>query len=202
MSLFFYVQAIKGEYPMQFKPLFNGKLLRLAAPQPDDHAAFAQWSQNDDYLRTMDNDPARPINSEVHAQWEQGWIGASNTFHFRLRTLADDKLIGMVLLGGVELTNQTATLGIAIGDPAYWSKGYGTDAMQLILGYGFRELNLHRVTSSTISYNVRSVKVHEKVGFKREGVQRESIQREGQRYDVIHFGILRHEWQALNEVTA
>jgi RimJ/RimL family protein N-acetyltransferase len=186
---------------MHFKPLFNGKLVRLAAPQADDHVAFAQWSQNDDYLRTMDNDPARPVTPEAHAQWEQGWSGAPNMFFFRLRTLADDKLIGMVVLGGVEWTNQTASLGIAIGDPAYWSKGYGTDAMQLILGYAFRELNLHRVTSSTISYNVRSVKVHEKVGFKREGTQRESIQREGQRYDVIHFGILRHEWQALNQVT-
>jgi RimJ/RimL family protein N-acetyltransferase len=186
---------------MQFKPLFTGNLVRLAAPQPDDHIMFAQWSTNDDYLRTMDNDPARPVSAEAHSAWEQGWSGAPNTFHFRLRTLEDNKLIGLVALGGVEWNNGTASLGIAIGNPAYWSKGYGTDAMQLILGYAFRELNLHRVTSSTISYNERSIRVHERVGFRREGLQRESIQREGQRFDVIHFGILRHEWQALNNVT-
>lgn len=182
---------------MQFKPLFNGKLVRLAAPQPDDHVYFARWSENDDYLRVMDNDPARPMNPETHAQWEQGFISSPNTYHFRLRTLSDDRLIGMVALGGIEWTNQTANLGIAIGDPQYWSKGYGTDAIRLILGYGFRELNLHRITSSTISYNVRSIKVHEKVGFKREGIERERVQREGQRYDVIHFGILRPEWAAV-----
>lgn len=182
---------------MQFKPLFNGKLVRLAAPQPDDHLHFAKWSENDDYLRIMDNDPARPISAESHAQWEQGWTGAPNVYHFRLRTVTDDKLIGVVVLGGIEWTNQTASLGIAIGDPAYWGKGYGTEAMHLILGYAFRELNLYRVTSSTISYNTRSVRLHEKVGFQHEGVQRQSIQREGQRYDVIHFGILRHEWEAL-----
>jgi len=181
---------------MEFKPLFTGKLVYLAAPQSDDHLAFAQWSKNDDYLRIMDNDPARPVSADAHAQWEQGFINAPNVFHFRLRTLADDKLIGMVLLGDVQWTNQTAALGIAIGDPEYWSKGYGTDAMRLIVDYGFRELNLHRITSSTISYNTRSIKVHEKVGFQREGLQRQSIQREGQRYDVIYFGLLREEWAA------
>ncbi len=184
---------------MQFKPLFAGKLVYLAASQSDDHISFSQWSKNDEYLRIMDNDPARPYSAESHAQWEQGFTSSPDTFHFRLRTIADDKLIGMVVLGGVQWTNQTAALGINIGDPDYWSRGYGTDAMRLIVGYGFRELNLHRITSSTISYNIRSIKVHEKVGFQREGVQRQSIQREGQRYDVIHFGILRGEWEALPE---
>jgi RimJ/RimL family protein N-acetyltransferase len=182
---------------MNFKPLFNGKLLYFAAPQADDNIHFAKWTQNDEYLRTMDNDPARPLSPEAHAQWEQGFINSPNSFHFRLRTLTDDTLIGMVVLGGVEWTNQTAHLGINLGDPNYWGKGYGTEAMAMILSYGFRELNLHRVTSSTISYNIKSIRVHEKVGFQREGLQRESIQREGQRYDVIHFGILRPEWEAL-----
>jgi RimJ/RimL family protein N-acetyltransferase len=184
---------------MDFKPLFNGKLVRLAAPQADDNVHFAAWTQNDTYLRTMDNDPARPLSAEAHAQWEQGFISAPDVFHFRLRTLADDTLIGMVVLGGVQWTNQTAFLGINIGDTAYWGKGYGTDAMRLIVNYGFRELNLHRITSSTISYNIGSIRVHEKVGFQREGVQRQSIQREGQRFDVIHFGLLRDEWAALAE---
>jgi RimJ/RimL family protein N-acetyltransferase len=185
---------------MNFKPLFNGKLLRLAAPQPDDSLAFAKWSENDHYLRIMDNDPARPINAEQHAQWEAGFFSAPNVYAFRLRTLADDTLIGTVLLGGVDAMHQTANLGIAIGDTNYWRKGYGTDAMCLILNYGFDELNLYRITSSTMSYNVPSMKVHEKVGFQREGVQRQSIQRQGQRFDVIHYGILRPEWEALHAI--
>jgi RimJ/RimL family protein N-acetyltransferase len=183
---------------MDFTPLFTGKLLRLAAPQPEDHALFAEWYKDDRYLRTMDNDPARPLSPEAHAAWEQGFISAPDVFHFRLRTLDDDRLIGMVALGGIQWTNQTSNLGINIGDPAYRGKGYGTDGMRLIINYGFRELNLHRITSSTISYNTASIKVHEKVGFQREGVQRESIQRENQRFDVIHFGLLKPEWLALN----
>jgi RimJ/RimL family protein N-acetyltransferase len=184
---------------MQFKPLFKGKLVRLAAPQADDYTYFAKWSENDEYLRIMDNDPAKPVSAEMHAQWEQGFSNAPNLYFFRLRTLTDDQLIGTAVLGDVHAMNQTAHLGIAIADPAYWGKGYGTDAMHLILGYAFRELNLYRVNSSTISYNTRSIKLHEKVGFKHEGVQRQSIQRERQRYDVIYFGILQHEWFALTE---
>jgi RimJ/RimL family protein N-acetyltransferase len=50
--------------------------------------------------------------------------------------------------------------------------------------------------SGVIAYNIRSIKVHEKVGFRPEGVQRSFIQREGQRFDVILYGLLRPEWQA------
>jgi RimJ/RimL family protein N-acetyltransferase len=183
---------------MQFQPLFTGKLVRLAAPKPEDKECFAKWSENDEYLRVMDNDPARPIAPEAWEQFEAGILNLPSCFHFHLRTLADDILIGVVGLAEIQWTHQTASMGIAIGDPAYWGKGYGTDALQLILGYAFRELNLYRVGSTTISYNARSIKAHEKVGFRREGAQRSFIQREGQRFDLIHFGILRPEWQELH----
>ncbi|MUG95688.1 GNAT family N-acetyltransferase [Scytonema sp. UIC 10036] len=182
---------------MEFKPLFTGQLVRLAAPKPDDNVHFAKWSENDEYLRFADNDPARPITPEDWTQFEASILNSPNSFHFRLRTLADDTLIGGVGLFQVQWTHGVGSLGIAIGDSTYWGKGYGTDALKLILGYAFRELNLYRVSSSTISYNVRSVKAHEKVGFCQEGRQRNAIQREAQRFDVIHFGILRPEWEAL-----
>ena len=182
---------------MQFQPLFSGTQVRLAAPQPGDREQFAHWSENDAYLRIMDNDPARPLTPEAWADFEASILTNPTCFHFHLRTLADDRLIGMAGLAEVQWPHQTATLGIAIGDPAYWGKGYGSDGMRLLLGYGFRELNLYRIGSSTISYNLRAIKAHEKVGFQREGVQRGFIQREGQRFDLIQFGILRPEWEAL-----
>ena len=55
---------------MQLETIFTGRLVRLAAPRPDDHETFARGSENDQYLRTMDNDPARPISAEAHAAWE------------------------------------------------------------------------------------------------------------------------------------
>ncbi|WP_315790583.1 GNAT family protein [Fischerella sp. JS2] len=182
---------------MEFKPLFTGKLVRLAAPRLEDSEYFAKWSENDEYLRIMDNDPARPITPETWTEFQSSMTASPNGFHFHLRTLADDTLIGCAGLFNIQWMHQIASLGIAIGDPAYWGKGYGTDGLRLLLGYAFRELNLYRVGSSTISYNIRSIKAHEKVGFRQEGTQRSFIQREGKRFDLIVYGILRPEWEAL-----
>lgn len=180
---------------MQFEPLFTGRLVRLAAPRPDDHQLFAKWSENDQYLRIADNDPAKPVSPEAHQKWEQPWLDAPNSFMFRLRTVADDRLIGVVALADLQWMHRTAMLGIAIGDPDYWGKGYGSDAIQLILGYAFRELDLYRVWMHTLGYNARAIRAYEKAGFVREGAQRRAIQREGRRFDLVYFGMLREEWE-------
>ena len=51
---------------MQLETIFTGRLVRLAAPHPDDHETFARWSENDQYLQITDNDPARPVSAEAH----------------------------------------------------------------------------------------------------------------------------------------
>jgi RimJ/RimL family protein N-acetyltransferase len=137
------------------------------------------------------------MTPEGWAQFEASIFNSPNSFHFRLRTLADDTLIGVVGLFQIQWMHQVGSLGIAIGNPAYWGKGYGTDALQLILGYAFRELNLYRIGASTIAYNIRSIKAHEKVGFSHEGIQRSFIRREGQRFDLILYGLLRPGWEKL-----
>lgn len=181
---------------MQLHSLFTGQLVRLAAPQPDDHETFARFSQNDAYLRLADDDPARPHSTESYAAWETPFLQSPDTYFFRIRTLVDDVLIGSVVLGGIKWSYQAATLGIVIGDPACWGKGYGSDAIQLMLRYAFHELNLYRVGLTTIGYNTRAARAFEKCGFKPEGVSRKMIHRDGQRFDVLHFGLLRHEWEA------
>ena len=181
---------------MHFETIFTGRLVRLAAPRPDDHEAFARWSENDQYLRITDNDPARPLSAEAHAAWETPFLQSPTSFIFRIRTLADDALIGVVALGDVQWMHQCAMLGIAIGDPDYWGKGYGSDAIDLMLRYAFLELNLYRVWLTTIAYNERARRAFEKAGFRPEGAWREMIHRDGQRFDVLHYGLLRHEWEA------
>lgn len=189
--------AFRKGTSVQLQSLFTGRLVRLAAPRPDDHESFAHWSENDAYLRIMDNDPARPISAEAHAAWEAPFLQSPSSFMFRIRTLADDALIGLVALGDIQWMHQCAMVGIAIGDPEYWGKGYGSDALRLIVRYGFLELNLYRLWLTTIAYNERAVRAFEKVGFRREGAWRQMIHRDGQRFDVLHFGLLRPEWEAL-----
>ena len=187
---------------MQWKPLFTGKLVRLAAPRADDYAVFSKWQDNDEYLRIMDNDPARPLSPEQYMQWEKehfdGPIKGSHMFFFRVRTLAEDQLIGIAGVG-VDWMHRTANMGVSIGDPEYWGKGYGSDAIQLILNYAFSELNIYRVGISTIAYNERAARAYEKAGFRHEGAWRRAIERQGERFDVVQFGILREEWEGRSE---
>ena len=86
---------------------------------------------------------------------------------------------------------------MGIGNREQWGKGYGREAMDLVLKYGFDELNLHRIQLTVFEYNERAIALYEKLGFRREGVFREFMQREGQRYDMYLYGLLRREWAAL-----
>jgi RimJ/RimL family protein N-acetyltransferase len=177
--------------------LFVGKRVRLSAPSEEDRHAFARWSTDPEYLRQLDTDPARPRAAEYFSLPRRE--DAGRAFEFRIRTLADDRLIGFAALFNLEWSNQSGMLAIGIGEPDFRGKGYGSDALRLVLGYAFRELNLHRVGLIVISYNARAIRAYEKAGFVREGVRRESVFREGKRYDEIFMGILRTEWEQRNQ---
>lgn len=174
--------------------LFTGQLVRLGATKADDKEAFARWSNDAEYLRQLNFDPAIPRAPEFWNDKDKE-KDDPHDYKFGIRTLADDKLIGLTGLG-VSWNHQSAWFWIGIGEADYRSKGYGTDATRLTIAYAFRELGLYRVQLGVFSYNVRAKRVYEKVGFVTEGVQRSALYRDGQRHDVIGMGILRPEWEA------
>ena len=85
---------------------------------------------------------------------------------FAIRTLDDDRIIGEIGLDGIRWTHGDCFVGIGLGEREFWGKGYGTDAMKIILRYAFTELNLRRVTLDVFEYNPRGVRSYEKVGFR------------------------------------
>ncbi|MCC7450706.1 MAG: GNAT family N-acetyltransferase [Anaerolineae bacterium] len=177
--------------------LFTGKLVRLCAPHPDDKDALARWSQDSEFGRLLDSDPARPRPPDFYVEDDKDkQRREARRFEFRVRTLGDDKLIGFTELS-IDWSNQVGWLGIGIGDRDYWGKGYGSDALRLTVNYAFRELNVYRVSLGVFSYNTRAIRAYEKAGFTREGVLRCTLYRDGQRYDEYVMGILRPEWEQL-----
>lgn len=177
---------------MMVNDLFKGKLIRLIAVRNSDAEEMASWQEHSDYLRKVDTDFALPKSIEALRERDQS-KGAGN-IEFRLRTLEEDKLIGFVALHGMEWNNQACLLAIGIGNPEYRGKGYGTEALNLILRYAFYELNLNRVGLDVISYNLPAIKAYEKAGFKVEGQMRSAVLRDGKQYDRVIMGILREEW--------
>lgn len=176
---------------INYANLFSGKLVKLSAPKQEDNEIMVSWFEDPEYLRNVDTDIARPKSME-----ELAGEGSSNSnnFYFRLRSLLDDRLIGFVVIHSIEWNNRAGSLAIGIGNAENRNKGYGSDALQLILRYAFLELNLNRVGLDVIEYNKGAIRAYEKAGFKIEGRMRSSVLRDGKSFDRVLMGILRSEW--------
>ena len=183
------------------KDIFSGKLVRLSAFDPQEMSkAIARWNVNSEYIRLLDSS-ARPMKSEKSlAKWMEKELEelAVENYYFSIRTLAEDKLIGEIGLDVVNWPGRDAFVGLGIGETDYWSKGYGTDVMNVLLRFAFTEINLRRVTLTVFEYNPRAIRSYEKAGFRHEGRLRSLLNREGRRWDELFMGILRDEWLELN----
>jgi len=180
--------------------LFKGKLVRLAGIDPEEVSkSFAQWNRDSEYMRLLDAEPPRLHSTKAIKEWlEKEFEKATDMYWFAIRALEDDRLLGDLTLSVINWGSRDAFVGIGIGEREFWGKGYGTDAMHLILHYAFTELNLRRVTLNVFEFNQRAIRSYEKVGFRLEGRQRQYIQREGRRWDILYMGILREEWMEEN----
>lgn len=184
---------------MDGKDILHGRLVRLTAEEPSKLAeACGQWNRDSEYLRLLNADAANPASVKKITEWITRDLEKDPPpfLLFGIRTLVEDKLVGFLDLDGDFFPHGEAFVGIGVGDREFWGKGYGTDAIQVILRYAFQELNLRRVSLDTFEYNPRAVRSYEKAGFVHEGAARDFLQREGQRWDLIFMGVLREEWLA------
>ena len=180
--------------------LFSGDLVRLTAEEPQVMTEkIARWGRDSEYSRLMDDNPARQSSSKK-IQGRIEWIQDQpqpDLFIFSIRTKAEDRLIGVISLHSVNWTHGESFMGIGLGDRQDWGKGYGTDAVRIILRYAFTELNMQRVSLDVYAYNPRAVRVYEKIGFVHEGRVRNYLNREGKRWDMLYMSILREEWEKM-----
>ena len=116
---------------------------------------------------------------------------------FAVRLLENDDLLGNVGFNSVDLLNRAATMGIMLGNPNYQRKGYGIEAVKLILDYGFSFLNLRNISLSVFEYNEAAYNLYKKVGFKEVGRLRKAVEIMGKTYDVIIMDILKEEFQSV-----
>jgi RimJ/RimL family protein N-acetyltransferase len=112
---------------------------------------------------------------------------------FGMRT-KDGVPIGSFVLANISAYHRTAEIGAGIGDSAYWSGGFGSDATLLLIDYAFRWLDLRRLYLTTQGENFRAQRQVEKCGFKREASRRQLIYKEGRRVDFLFYGLMRDEW--------
>jgi len=105
-----------------------------------------------------------------------------------------DRHIGNVALHGINWQHRRAELRIIMGEADMRGKGYGTEAIHLLLRHAFEKLNLHRVSLGVRADHAQAIRVYEKSGFVVEGRLREEFLRSGKWYDAVRMGVLASEF--------
>ncbi|WP_246249029.1 GNAT family N-acetyltransferase [Chelativorans alearense] len=103
------------------------------------------------------------------------------------------RFIGHVRLHGFSQQDKRAALAIGIDDPSRLGKGYGTEAIMLVLAYAF-DSGLHRISLRVLSSNARALACYRKCGFVEEGREREAAFVNGAWQDDVIMGLLDREF--------
>ena len=117
-------------------------------------------------------------------------------YTFLICLVDDERPIGEVMLVDIDRTHGSAQLGIFIGEAAEWGKGYGTDAVQAIVDFGFAEFRLERIWLNVWTENARARRAYEKAGFVLEATMRHDRFEHGEYTSGHVMSMLRDEWQA------
>jgi len=115
-------------------------------------------------------------------------------YRFDMVLIDNDVLIGHISLHDIDHLYRNAFLGIVIGDEGYRSKGYGAEAIRLVLDYGFKTLNLHNIMLSVHADNNAAITCFKKVGFHETGRRRGGIYKDGKYIDKMFMDILSSEF--------
>ena len=181
-------------------PLFEGPDIRFG---PIDHEKDpeieARWTHNSDFMRMMETAPARPLSAAMvkkqYEKLEKQMEEDKNFYYFTIRARDDDRLIGRAAIQWIEWANGNGHIRLGIGAAEDRGRGYGTQALRMLLRFAFAELNLFRVTAQVPEYNEAALALVKKFDFIQEVCRRKSLERDGRRWDLYVFGLLSDEWQ-------
>jgi RimJ/RimL family protein N-acetyltransferase len=173
--------------------MLQGKLVRLRAPERGDLPTFVRWFNDPEATQFLLRGP--PMGLEEEELWYQGLVRNEEKV-FCIETL-EGKLIGNLGITRLDWADRRAEIGVMIGEKDYWSRGYGTEAISLLLRYMFEELNLERIGLYCDETNLRAQRCYEKCGFRREGVFRRHRFKNGAFINDVIMSVLRSDWDEM-----
>lgn len=177
-----------------FKKLIGDRIfLAPKGTTEEEIEKFTEW-MNDFQVTDYIGRTSQIVTYDGEKQYLENAAKNDNTINFNIVETATDKLIGTVALEHFNWIERSAVLGIFIGEKDFRSNGYGTEAIKMILEYGFKYLNLHSIRLDLLSINERAHKCYLKCGFKDTGASREQIFLNGKYYDRLHMDILENEF--------
>lgn len=177
---------------MKYYKKIIGERVYLSPVNADEVDAYLKWMNEDKPLATFFGQYSQMVSSKSDLQWL--YEPPKNMHRFAIVLLDNDMLIGSVSLHNIDHLNRNAYIGIFIGGEENRGKGYGAEAIRLILDYGFGTMNLHSINLSVHADNYTGISCYKKVGFREVGKLPEVIFKDGKYVDKILMEILEHEF--------
>ena len=180
--------------------LFEGSDIRFGPIDYEkDPEIESKWTHDSAFMRMYEINPARPMSAAIvkkqYEKLEKQVEEDKNLYHFMIRAKEDDRLIGKAAIQWIEWTNGNAWVHLGIGSAQDQRKGYGSQALSMLVRFAFAELNLFRLSARVPEYNQEAISLFSKFSFVEEVRRRQALDRDGRRWDLIVFGLLNSEWQ-------
>lgn len=178
-----------------FKKLVGDRLyLSPKGTSDEEIEKFTEW-MNDFQITDYVGRSSQVFTLEIEKEWLERASKDNKNVLFNIVELNTNKLIGTIGLENINSVQRAAELGIFIGDSEFRGSGYGTEAIKLLLEYGFKYLNLHSIRLSLVAVNERAHKCYLKCGFKDVGFNRDRFFINGKYFDMLHMDILEDEFE-------
>ncbi|HZC04310.1 MAG TPA: GNAT family protein [Ktedonobacterales bacterium] len=182
------------------RPVYNivGEKVALGPGSREEQIDLFYRGDNNYDVALFSGDPLRPRSREAfEADYDRdakephpSWVG------YLVYDRVTDTPIGGIGLRDIDLSIGAAELGISIGRKDYWGQGFGTEAITLLLDWGFTILGLYNVMLTTYAYNERALRSYRKIGFREIGRRREAQRLGDRRYDLVFMDLLRPEFHS------
>lgn len=167
-----------------------GERIALRPMEERDTADIIRW-RNTGFVR-KNFIYQKPFTAETHHHWIETMVKTGKVVQFMICPYDTDtglkiiqNAVGSVYLRDIDETHHKAEYGIFIGEEEALSKGYGTEAAQLMLQYAFETLHLHKVMLRVLAENTQAQKSYEKAGFQQEAYLKDEVFLNGRFCDVI-----------------
>ena len=177
-----------------------GDRVRLRAIEKEDLPAFVRWLNDPEVRRNLDI--IVPLSIGQEEKWYTDILSRPVEEYplcIEIKEGKDWLVVGNLGFMKIDKHNRSAEVGIFIGDKRFWNKGYGTEAMKLLVGYGFDILNFHSINLHVYETNPRAKRSYEKAGFTVDGRLREARYLEGKYVDIFIMSILKSEWSSMKK---
>lgn len=172
----------------------DGARLYLTRLQQANIRTHFRWN-NDSELNRLDSE--QPFEHESFGSFARRFQAmcrypAAGEYDFEVHTRAG-RLIGVAFLSGVCSVHRRGHVGVTIGERDVWGRGYGHEALGLLMRHGFERLDLHRIEAVAYPFNRAWRAVLAAAGFQQEGRRRDHLYRDGRFWDQEQYALLRRE---------